>query len=218
MKALAREPSERFGTARELAAALGRFLHDLPEPFDAATLERILAQAIGPGETPAPPAVHEQKTEAARDVRGRRSVLAVSLDLRGWDDLRRAGGGNGLARATLVSLGRVLGDIGYKNEDGYLFLCDRKDDMIISGGVNIYPAEIENVLLTHPKIADVAVFGIPHADWGEEVKAVVQPVSLDEAGPALEEELIEWCRQRISPLKCPRTVDFEALIRGRTGP
>ena len=69
----------------------------------------------------------------------------------------------------------TLGDIGYLDEDGYLFLCDRKADMIISGGVNIYPAEIENVLVVHPKVADVAVFGVPNPDWGEEIKAVVRP-------------------------------------------
>jgi long-chain acyl-CoA synthetase len=69
----------------------------------------------------------------------------------------------------------TVGDVGYLDDDGYLFLCDRKSDMIISGGANIYPAEIESVLLTHPKVGDAAVFGIPHEDWGEEVKAVVEP-------------------------------------------
>ena len=70
----------------------------------------------------------------------------------------------------------TVGDIGYLDADGYLFLCDRKADMIISGGVNIYPAEIESVLLTHPKIGDAAAFGIPHEEWGEEVKAVIEPI------------------------------------------
>src|ERR1051325_7554997 len=69
---------------------------------------------------------------------------------------------------------RTVGDVGYLDEDGYLFLSDRKSDMIISGGVNIYPAEIESVLITHPKVADVAVFGVPNTEWGEEVKAVVE--------------------------------------------
>ena len=69
----------------------------------------------------------------------------------------------------------TVGDVGYLDEDGYLYLCDRESDMIISGGVNIYPAEIEAELRAHPKVADVAVFGVPHEDWGEEVKAVVQP-------------------------------------------
>ena len=79
----------------------------------------------------------------------------------------------------------TVGDVGYLNDEGYLFLCDRKIDMIISGGVNIYPSEIESVLLTHPKVADVAVFGIPNEDWGEEVKAVIEPAPGVTAGPAL---------------------------------
>jgi acyl-CoA synthetase (AMP-forming)/AMP-acid ligase II len=112
----------------------------------------------------------------------------------------------------------TLGDVGYVDAEGWLYLTDRKAFMIISGGVNIYPQETEDCLIQHPKVVDVAVIGVPNEDFGEEVKAVVQPVSLDEAGPALEEELIEWCRKRISPLKCPRTVDFEAeLPRHPTG-
>src|SRR5207344_236006 len=71
----------------------------------------------------------------------------------------------------------TVGDVGYLNDEGYLFLCDRKIDMIISGGVNIYPTEIESVLLAHPKVGDAAVFGIPDPDWGEEVKAVVEPAA-----------------------------------------
>ena len=84
----------------------------------------------------------------------------------------------------------TVGDIGYLDADGYLFLCDRKSDMIISGGVNIYPAEIEAELSGHPAVADVAVFGIPHEDWGEEIKAVVQPAPGAEPGPALTAELL----------------------------
>ena len=112
----------------------------------------------------------------------------------------------------------TLGDIGYLDEEGYLYLTDRKANMIISGGVNIYPQEAENLLITHPKVADVAVFGVPDADWGEAVKAVVQPADMGDAGPALEAELIAYCRQHLSPIKCPRTVDFEAeLPRHPTG-
>jgi len=103
----------------------------------------------------------------------------------------------------------TLGDIGYLDEDGYLFLTDRQANMIISGGVNIYPQEAENLLMTHPKVLDVAVIGVPNDDFGEEVKAVVQPVHMDEAGPALAEELMAFCRERLSAIKCPRSVDFE---------
>jgi long-chain acyl-CoA synthetase len=90
--------------------------------------------------------------------------------------------------------------------------------MIISGGVNIYPQETENVLITHPKVMDVAVFGVPNEDFGEEVKAVVQPKDMRDAGPKLAEELLVYCRERLSHLKCPRTIDFEAeLPRHPTG-
>jgi len=102
----------------------------------------------------------------------------------------------------------TLGDVGYLDEDGYLFLHDRKNDMIISGGVNIYPAEIENEMVMHPKVADVAVFGIPHEDWGEEIKAVVQPAPGVRPGPELAEELLEWTRGRLAKFKLPRSVDF----------
>ena len=102
----------------------------------------------------------------------------------------------------------TVGDVGELDEDGYLFLRDRKIDMIISGGVNIYPAEIEGEFLTHPKVGDVAVFGIPHPDWGEEVKAVVEPAAGCEAGPELEAELLEFARERLASYKRPRTIDF----------
>jgi len=103
----------------------------------------------------------------------------------------------------------TLGDIGYLDEEGYLYLTDRKDNMIISGGVNIYPQEAENVMIMHPKVKDVAVFGVPNEEFGEEVKAVVQPVDAAEAGPALEQELIAFCHQSLSKIKCPKSIDFE---------
>ncbi|HEX5266939.1 MAG TPA: AMP-binding protein, partial [Acidimicrobiales bacterium] len=99
----------------------------------------------------------------------------------------------------------TLGDVGYLDGDGYLFLTDRKAYMIISGGVNIYPQEAENVLVTHPRVMDVAVFGVPNADFGEEVKAVVQPVDMAMAGPELERELIAYCRSKLADIKCPRS-------------
>jgi len=112
----------------------------------------------------------------------------------------------------------TLGDVGYVDGEGYLYLTDRKANMIISGGVNIYPQECENLLVTHPKVADCAVFGVPNEDFGEEVKAVVQPVDMADAGPALEQELIEFCRAQLSHIKCPRSIDFEAeLPRHPTG-
>ena len=115
----------------------------------------------------------------------------------------------------------TLGDVGYVDSDGFLYLTDRKAYMIISGGVNIYPQEAENVLVTHPKVVDVAVFGVPNDDFGEEVKAVVQPVEMpadaDEAD-ALAKELIAFCRQHLADVKCPRSVDFRAeLPRHPTG-
>ncbi|MEO8604305.1 MAG: AMP-binding protein, partial [bacterium] len=102
----------------------------------------------------------------------------------------------------------TVGDIGYLNELGYLFLCDRKIDMIISGGVNIYPTEVEAELLKHPQIADAAVFGIPNEDWGEEVKAVIEPAPGVVAGPALAEEILAWCAGNIAKYKSPRSIDF----------
>ena len=102
----------------------------------------------------------------------------------------------------------TVGDVGYLDEDDYLFLCDRKSDMIISGGVNIYPAEVESVLVGHPKVDDVAVIGIPDDQWGEQVKAVVQPTAGNDPGPVLEQELIDFCRENIAHYKCPRSVDF----------
>ena len=112
----------------------------------------------------------------------------------------------------------TLGDIGYVNERGFLFLTDRKAHMIISGGVNIYPQETENLLIIHPAVADAAVIGVPNEDFGEEVKAVVQPLDWSKAGPELEAELIEFCRSQISAFKCPRSIDFmQELPRHPTG-
>ena len=112
----------------------------------------------------------------------------------------------------------TLGDVGYLDADGFLYLTDRKHFMIISGGVNIYPQEAENVLIGHPKVVDVAVFGVPNDEFGEEVKAVVQLVDMTQASPALAQELIAYCRERIAGMKCPRSIDFDAeLPRHPTG-
>ena len=112
----------------------------------------------------------------------------------------------------------TLGDIGYLDAEGYLYLTDRKSFMIISGGVNIYPQEAENALITHSAVMDVAVFGVPSTDFGEEVKAVVQPVDMADAGSALEAELIAYAREKISHIKCPRSIEFLAeLPRHPTG-
>ena len=106
----------------------------------------------------------------------------------------------------------TLGDVGYLDDDGYLFLTDRSANLIISGGVNIYPAESEAVLLTHPAVLDVAVIGVPNSEWGEEVCAVVQLREGYAASPSLGGELIEHCRARLSHFKCPRAVEFTASL------
>jgi long-chain acyl-CoA synthetase len=113
----------------------------------------------------------------------------------------------------------TVGDVGYLDEDGYLYLSDRKADMIISGGVNIYPAEIENELITHPLVADVAVFGIPNSEWGEEVKAVIELLPDkrvdDDVARA---ELLEFLQTRVARYKLPKTIDFmDALPRDPNG-
>jgi long-chain acyl-CoA synthetase len=105
----------------------------------------------------------------------------------------------------------TVGDVGYV-DDGFLYLTDRATFMIISGGVNIYPQECENLLITHPKVADAAVFGVPNADLGEEVKAVVQVMPGVETGPDLERELIAFCGQHLARQKCPRSIDFVAEL------
>jgi long-chain acyl-CoA synthetase len=106
----------------------------------------------------------------------------------------------------------TVGDVGYVDDDGFLYLTDRSTFMIISGGVNIYPQECENLLITHPKVADAAVFGVPNDDLGEEVKAVVQAMPGVEPGPALEQELIAFCGGHLARQKCPRSVDFIAEL------
>jgi long-chain acyl-CoA synthetase len=112
----------------------------------------------------------------------------------------------------------TVGDVGYVDDDGYLYLTDRRTYMIISGGVNIYPQETENLLITHPKVFDAAVLGVPNDDLGEEVKAVVQPMPGVAADAALERELIAFCREHLAHFKCPRTVDFvDELPRLPTG-
>ena len=112
----------------------------------------------------------------------------------------------------------TVGDVGYIDDDGFLYLTDRATFMIISGGVNVYPQECENLLITHPKVADAAVFGVPNEDLGEEVKAVVQPMPGVSPDEALAAELIAFCREHLASIKCPRTVDFEeALPRLPTG-
>ena len=112
----------------------------------------------------------------------------------------------------------TVGDVGWLDPEGYLFLCDRKIDMIISGGVNIYPAEVEAALLAHPSVGDAAVFGIPDDDWGEAVKAVIEPAPGVRAGPELERALLAHCAAHLARYKCPRSIDFsDALPRDPNG-
>jgi long-chain acyl-CoA synthetase len=112
----------------------------------------------------------------------------------------------------------TLGDVGLLDEDGWLFLTDRSVDLIISGGVNVYPAEVEAALITHPSVGDIGVIGVPDPEWGESVKAVVELQPGYEASPALAEELTGWARERLAHFKCPRTVDFvEELPRTPSG-
>jgi long-chain acyl-CoA synthetase len=112
----------------------------------------------------------------------------------------------------------TMGDIGWQDEEGYLYLTDRQSFMIISGGVNVYPQEIENHLVTHPDVLDVAVIGAPDADMGERVIAVVQPRSMERANDDLAQQLTAYCRSRLSGIKVPRQIDFAAeLPRTETG-
>ena len=106
----------------------------------------------------------------------------------------------------------TAGDVGYVDADGYLYLTDRVAFTIISGGVNIYPQECEDLLITHPKVADAAVFGIPNADLGEEVKAAIQLMPGIEPGPDIEAELLAFCGQHLARQKVPRSIDFEAEL------
>lgn len=112
----------------------------------------------------------------------------------------------------------TLGDIGYLDEDGYLYLCDRRADVVITGGVNVYPAQIEAVLLAHPGVADCCVVGVPDDEWGESLRAVVQPVADRDADDAFAQELLDHCRATLSGHQVPRGVDFDAdLPRTETG-
>lgn len=120
--------------------------------------------------------------------------------------------------AKLANGWSTLGDIGKLDDDGFLYLTDRKANMIISGGVNIYPQETEDVLTVHPKVQDVAVFGVPNEDFGEEVKAVVQLVDPNDAGEEVARELMAYCREQLADVKCPRSIDFrDELPRHPTG-
>ena len=113
---------------------------------------------------------------------------------------------------------KTIGDVGYLDEDGYLYLTDRRSFTIISGGVNVYPQEAEDVLVTHPAVLDVGVFGIPDEDLGERVHAAVQLVDPLQAGDELADELLAHCRQQLSSIKCPRAIDFVSdLPRTPTG-
>lgn len=106
----------------------------------------------------------------------------------------------------------TLGDIGHVDADGYLYLTDRRDFTIISGGVNIYPREVEDTLLAHPRVADAAVFGLPDDEFGERVHAVVEPVAEAADDPELAAELNAFCRQRLAHLKCPRAIEFRSHL------
>ena len=109
----------------------------------------------------------------------------------------------------------TIGDIGYLDDDGYLFLCDRARDVVIVGGANVYPAEVENVLLAHPSIADVAVIGVPDDEWGEQVKALVEVVDGVVAGDAWQETINAWCRERLAGYKCPRSIELREHLPRR---
>ncbi len=119
----------------------------------------------------------------------------------------------GRTAAVFDAQGRsTIGDIGYLDAEGYLYLTDRKDHMVISGGVNVFPQEAENVLVTHPAVADAAVFGVPDEDLGEALHAVVQPLSADGTADALAAELVAYCRSRLATIKCPRAITFSAAL------
>ena len=112
----------------------------------------------------------------------------------------------------------TLGDVGYMDDDNYLYLTDRSANLVISGGVNIYPAEVDAVLVEHPAVRDVATIGVPDAEWGESVKAVVELQEGVEPSPELAQELLDFTREHLAHYKCPRSVDFvNALPREDTG-
>ncbi len=138
--------------------------------------------------------------------------FANSSDFRYLNDDAKTG------EARRASGAGSFGDLGFVDADGYLYLTGRKSFTIIVGGINVYPREIEEVLLTHPAVHDAAVFGIPDDEYGEQVKAVVEPATGMEAGPELERELIEHCRARLATFKLPRSIDFmRELPREQTG-
>jgi long-chain acyl-CoA synthetase len=100
----------------------------------------------------------------------------------------------------------TLGEIGYLDEDGYVYITDRFSDMVVSGGVNIYPAESEQILIAHSAVADVACIGVPNAEMGEELRALV--ILENPGSPPADTDILEWCRDRLSHYKCPRTLEF----------
>ena len=116
------------------------------------------------------------------------------------------------ARNPLHPTWATLGDIGYVDDEGYLYLTDRKNFMIISGGVNIYPQETENLIIQHPKVFDVAVIGVPNPDMGEEMKAIIQPIDWTDATEAFGQEIIDYCREKLGSIKSPKSVDFDKAI------
>jgi len=152
------------------------------------------------GETELPPRTEGTiffESESVFEYHGDTEKTASSRNSKGWS---------------------TLGDVGWMDEDGYLYLTDRKSFMIISGGVNIYPQEIENHLVTHPRVQDVAVIGGPHDEMGEEVIAVIQPVDMADAHDAFRDELVGYARKKLSGVKIPRRIDFLAeLPRHDTG-
>jgi len=152
------------------------------------------------GETELPPRTEGTiffESESVFEYHGDTEKTASSRNSKGWS---------------------TLGDVGWMDEEGYLYLTDRKSFMIISGGVNIYPQEIENHLVTHPRVQDVAVIGGPHEEMGEEVIAVVQPVDMADAHDAFRDELVGYAREKLSGVKIPRRIDFLAeLPRHDTG-
>jgi long-chain acyl-CoA synthetase len=112
----------------------------------------------------------------------------------------------------------TIGDIGFVDEEGFVTLADRKSHTIISGGVNIYPAEIEQALLEHPAVSDVGVFGVPDDEWGESVKAAIELAAGHDPSPELEREILDFAREKLAGYKVPRSIDFEReLPRKPTG-